>query len=334
VKFDDEEEIKPDDFEQKPKRKKAKTLAVKKVKKEPTEEEPLITLNTIPEKTIPRLRKKVIRRFQNSEYSVNPRFYRQLKNFEPESEHSKRTGLIAKKVGMTGLFDKWGVRHGLTVLQVDRCQVIQIKKAETDGYFSLQLGAGERNHKKLRKPEIGHYLKAGVPAKRVLKEFRVTPENILPIGFQLSSRHFTPGQFVDVSGVSIGKGFQGTVKKFHFKMQPATHGNSLSHRAMGSTGQRQDPGRVFKNKKMPGRMGGIKRTVPNLQVYKIDATRALIYVKGSVPGKPGTFCFVRDAVRKKYINFEHLNFPTFIPQPDQKYASEIIMKPPELDPKI
>jgi len=285
----------------------------------------------MPKKATPSLRKKVVPLWGNVEAKTNSRFASEIKLFEA-TENSKRTGVIAKKIGMMGLFDKWGVRHALTVLQIDRCQVIQVKTKESDGYYSVQLGAGERNYKRVLKPEIGHFLKAGTPAKSVLKEFRVTPENLLPVGFQLSARHFTPGQFVDVSGVSVGKGFQGTVKKFGFKMQPATHGNSRSHRAMGSTGQRQDPGRVFKNKKMPGRMGGVKRTVPNLQVYKIDAVNALIYVKGSVPGKPGTSCFVRDAIRKKYFNFEYLNFPTFVPEAGVKYASEIIMKPQETDP--
>lgn len=144
---------------------------------------------------------------------------------------------------------------------------------------------------------MGHFLKANVPPKKYLREFPITPENALPVGYIITARHFVPGQYVDIQGVSCGKGFQGTIKRHNFSLQPATHGCSLSHRMLGSTGQRQDPGRVFKGKKMPGRMGNEKVTLEKIRIYKIDAARQLIYVRGSVPGKAGNVVYLRDSLK-------------------------------------
>jgi len=326
----------PEDAELEPKAKtKFRSERVIKEKKEKVEKEwpekEVFTLNSYKKRERPSLRRKVKTQYGNTENRINRRHVRRLEA-TGVTDNTRRTGVIAQKIGMTALFDKWGVRHALTVLQVDRCQVIQVKTPETDGYYALQLGAGERNYKRVLKPEIGHYMRAGTPAKRILKEFHVSADNLLPVGFQLSARHFTPGQYVDVAGTSAGKGFQGTIVKFGFKMQPATHGNSRSHRMLGSTGQRQDPGRVYKNRKMPGRMGGDKTTAQSLLVYKIDAPRALIYIKGSIPGKAGSYCFIKDAWRKKLHNEDYLNCPTFLPKPGQKYAQEIVMSARETDP--
>lgn len=207
-----------------------------------------------------------------------------------------------------------------------------MKTNEKEGYCALQLGAGDTNIKTLKKPDIGHYLRAQVPPKKVLKEFKVDPENLLPVGFQLSVRHFTPGQYVDCSGISQGKGFQGVMYRWGFRGGPATHGNSLSHRSLGSTGQRQDAGRVWKLKKMAGRMGGDNIYVRNLKVFKIDVSRSLIYVLGAVPGKPGTPIYIRDSLYKKVKNVDFLNCPTFIPKEGEEYADQILIKPPEQDP--
>jgi len=176
-------------------------------------------------------------------------------------------------------------------------------------------------------------LKSGLPAKQELHEFKITSDCHLPVGYMLTARHFTPGQYVDVTGITIGKGFGGTVKKWHFGTQPATHGCSVSHRMLGSTGQHQDPGHVFKGKKMPGRLGGKQRTIQNQRVYKIDATRALIYILGQTPGKPGTVVRIKDAVKFGLKNENYLNYPTFVPLPGVKYAEELIMEAPEQDPE-
>eukprot|EP01016_Furgasonia_blochmanni_P016782 TRINITY_DN1979_c0_g1_i1.p2 TRINITY_DN1979_c0_g1~~TRINITY_DN1979_c0_g1_i1.p2 ORF type:complete len:523 (+),score=131.34 TRINITY_DN1979_c0_g1_i1:118-1686(+) len=291
-----------------------------------------LTPNTMPVRDTPALRRKIIHRYYNTEDEVNAKFKSQVKPVQG-NYRSKRTGLLGIKVGMTGLFDKWGTRHHLTVLQVDRCQVIQLKNKEKDGYDALQLGVGEKNIKKLLKPEIGHYLKAGTPPKRRLIEFKITPENFLPVGYQLSVRHFTPGQLVDVRGITQGKGFQGPMKRWGFGGQPASHGVSISHRSHGATGQRQDPGKVFKGKKMAGRMGGRPRLTENLLVYKIDVERCLIYVKGSVPGRAGTVVEIRDAHKMREKNLEFLNFPTFVKEDGKQYAIEIVVPPPEQDPE-
>lgn len=174
------------------------------------------------------------------------------------------------KVGMVPIWDAWGAKHPTTVLQLDETQVIQVKTKETDGYTAIQLGVGEAKLKRVKVPQAGHYRKASVKPKRKLQEFRVTEDALLPVGTVIQATHFVPGQLVDVCGISKGKGFQGAMKLWNFKGGPASHGNSLSHRTLGSTGSRQDPGRVFKGKKMPGRMGSERVTVQNLKVMKVS----------------------------------------------------------------
>ena len=209
-----------------------------------------------------------------------------------------RTGVIAKKVGMTRLFQEDGRHVPVTVLALEDCQVVSHRTADRDGYVALQVGAGEAKQKNVAKPQREHFAKAQVPLKKKVAEFRVDSEEaLLPIGATISAEHFVAGQMVDVSGHTQGKGFQGAMKRWGFGGMRATHGVSISHRAHGSTGQRQDPGKVFKNKKMAGHMGDKQRTQQNLVVVRTDATRGLIFVKGSVPGAKNAWLLVRDAVK-------------------------------------
>lgn len=179
-------------------------------------------------------------------------------------------------------------------------QVVQVKTEEREGYTALQLGMGAKREKQLPMALRGHYQAAGVGLKRKLWEFRVTRDAVLEAGTSVGAAYFVAGQWVDVCGTSIGKGFQGVMKRWGHSGQPASHGNSLAHRAPGSTGQNQDPGRVWKGKKMPGRLGGVRRTVQSLRVYKVDADRNLIYVIGHVPGHAGNFVRVTDAIKKPF----------------------------------
>ena len=241
----------------------------------------------------------------------------------------KRPGLIAVKAGMTCDWDEWGKRHPLTVLWIDDNQIVQVKTEENEGYSAVQVGSGYKKPKSVTKPELGHFIKAQVPIKRFLSEFRVTPPTMkmykedeeddddddnnnldvetveikgareYKVGEELNANHFFAGQYVDVQGVTSGKGFAGPMKRWGFSGQPASHGNTKKHRAHGSIGQCQDPGRVFKGKKMAGQMGGRKRTVQNCFVYKIDSERNLVYVRGQVPGRKGSIVKVRDALRKR-----------------------------------
>ena len=210
-----------------------------------------------------------------------------------------RSGLIAQKLGMTRIYTEDGVVVPVTVLKVDNCQVVAQKTSDKDGYTALQLGAGVPKIKRLTKAERGHFAVAKVEPKRKLKEFRVSPDNVIPVGAEITVEHFVPGQFVDVTATSMGKGFAGGMKRWNFGGLRATHGVSVSHRSIGSTGNRQDPGKVFKNKKMPGHLGAETVTTQNIVVVKTDAGRGLIMVKGSVPGVKGAWVSVRDAVKRK-----------------------------------
>ena len=210
----------------------------------------------------------------------------------------QRTGLLAKKIGMTRLFDDKGNHVPVTVLQVEECQVVAVKTAERDGYVALQLGGGKAKANRVTKPMRGHFAKAKVEPKRALVEFRVTPDAVLEPGTEIAASHFVAGQFVDVTGMTIGKGFAGVMKRHNFGGLRATHGVSVSHRSHGSTGGRQDPGRVFKNKRMAGHMGVVRVTQQNLAVVAVDAAQGLIMVKGAVPGADGGLLQVRDAVKR------------------------------------
>ena len=208
-----------------------------------------------------------------------------------------RTGVIAKKVGMTRLFQEDGRHVPVTVLSLDNVQVVGRRETERDGYTAVQLGAGSAKAKNLSKPERGHFGKAEVEPKAKLVEFRVAEDALLDVGAELTADHFVAGQLVDVQGVTQGKGFAGAMKRWGFKGLRATHGVSVSHRSHGSTGNRQDPGRVFKNKKMAGHMGARNRTQQNLEIVRTDATRGLIFVRGSVPGHKGSWLLIKDSVK-------------------------------------
>jgi large subunit ribosomal protein L3 len=210
-----------------------------------------------------------------------------------------RTGLIAQKLGMSRLFRADGTHVPVSVLLVDGCQVIAQRSEEKDGYAALQLGLGQAKVKNVPKPERGHFAKAGVEPKRKLAEFRVDPDMMVEVGATLSAEHFVEGQRVDVTGVSIGKGFAGSMKRHNFGGLRATHGVSISHRSHGSTGNRQDPGRTFPGKKMAGHLGDHRVTVLNLEVVKTDASRGLIMLRGAVPGSKGAWLLVRDAVKRR-----------------------------------
>lgn len=209
-----------------------------------------------------------------------------------------RTGVIAKKLGMTRLFLEDGRQVPVTVLQLDNLQVVAQRTNETDGYVALQLGAGDAKPKNVSSPMRGHFAKANVAPKRKIVEFRVSEENLIPVGEEIIAAHYFAGQFVDIAGTSIGKGFAGAMKRHNFGGLRASHGVSISHRSHGSTGQCQDPGKVFKGKKMAGHMGAARVTTQNLQVVRTDADRGLIMVKGSVPGSKGGWVTIKDAVKK------------------------------------
>ena len=209
-----------------------------------------------------------------------------------------RTGVIAKKVGMTRFFDEAGIHVPVTVLSLDGCQVTAQRTQEKDGYVALQLGAGAKKAKNTTKAERGHFAKAQTEPKRAVAEFRVSEDMLVDVGAEFSADHFVAGQKVDVSGLTVGKGFQGAMKRWNFGGMRATHGVSVSHRAHGSTGQRQDPGKVFKGKKMAGHMGDRRVTTQNLRVVKTDVARGLIMVEGAVPGAKGGWIQIRDAVKK------------------------------------
>lgn len=208
-----------------------------------------------------------------------------------------RTGVIAKKMGMTRLFKDDGRHVPVTVLSLENCQVVSQRTQERDGYVALQLGAGAAKAKNVAKPQRGHFAKAEVEPKQRLVEFRVSDDALVDVGAEISADHFIPGQFVDIAGHTQGKGFAGAMKRWNFGGLRATHGVSVSHRSHGSTGQRQDPGKVFKNKKMAGHMGDRQRTQQNLEIVLTDVERGLIFVKGSVPGSKGTWLMISDSVK-------------------------------------
>jgi large subunit ribosomal protein L3 len=210
-----------------------------------------------------------------------------------------RSGIIAQKLGMTRIFTDEGEHVPVTVLKVENCQVVAQKTADRDGYTALQLGCGLAKIKRLTKAERGHFAAARVEPKRKLAEFPVSPENLIAIGAEITVDHFVPGQYVDVSGISIGKGFAGGMKRWNFAGNRASHGASLSHRSLGSTGQHQDPGKVFKGKKMAGHMGQERVTTQNLVVVQTDTARGLILVRGAVPGAKGGWVLLRDAIKRK-----------------------------------
>jgi large subunit ribosomal protein L3 len=209
-----------------------------------------------------------------------------------------RSGVIAQKVGMTRIFTDAGEHVPVTVLKLEKLQVVGHRTKDKNGYTALQLGAGTRKPSRLRRSEKGTFAVAEVEPKRKLAEFRVSPENMIEVGAEITADHFVPGQFVDVTGTSKGKGFAGAMKRWNFGGLRATHGVSITHRAHGSTGQRQDPGKVFKGKKMAGHLGDERVTTQNLVVAKIDADRGLIMIRGAVPGSKGGWVIVRDAVKK------------------------------------
>src|ERR1700730_381965 len=209
-----------------------------------------------------------------------------------------RTGLIAQKLGMSRVFTDDGNHVPVTVLHIDNCQVVAHRTQDRDGYTALQLGVGGAKVKNVSKPMRGHYAAAKVEPKAHLAEFRVSEDALVPVGAEITAAHFVAGQYVDVVGTSIGKGFAGGMKRWNFGGLRATHGVSVSHRSIGSTGGRQDPGKTFKNKKMPGHMGVDRITTLNLRVVQTDVERGLILVEGAVPGSKGGWIAVRDAVKK------------------------------------
>lgn len=210
-----------------------------------------------------------------------------------------RSGLIAQKVGMTRIFAEDGAHVPVTVLKVDTVKVVSTRSEEKDGYDAVQLGYGLAKVKNVSKAQRGHFAKAKVEPSKKLVEFRVSKDAMLEVGAELSAAHFIPGQYVDVTGTTIGKGFAGGMKRHNFRGLEASHGVSVSHRSHGSTGNRQDPGKVFKNKKMAGHMGDVQVTTQSLTVVSTDADRGLIMVKGAVPGADGGWVLVRDAVKRK-----------------------------------
>jgi len=218
-----------------------------------------------------------------------------------------RTGVIAQKLGMTRLFTEAGEHVPVTVLRLGQCQVVAHRTKDKNGYVALQLGSGARKVKNVPKAERGHFAAAQVEPKRKVAEFRVSDDALIPVGAEITADHFIVGQYVDVTGTSIGKGFAGAMKRWNFGGLRASHGVSISHRSHGSTGGRQDPGKTFKNKKMAGHMGVERVTTLNLKVVQTDVERGLILVEGAVPGAKGGWITVRDAVKKK--------LPDAVPKP-------------------
>jgi large subunit ribosomal protein L3 len=218
-----------------------------------------------------------------------------------------RTGLLAQKIGMTRVFVADGDHIPVTVLRIDSCQVVAVRTREANGYSALQLGVGAAKVKRMTQPQRGHFAKAKVEPKAYLAEFRVTEDALLPVGSEITAAHFVPGQYVDVTGVSVGKGFAGAMKRHNFGGLGASHGVSISHRSHGSTGQRQSPGKTFKNKKMAGQLGAVRVTTQSLEVISVDTQHGILMIKGAVPGYAGGHVLVKDAAKRKAP--EGLPFP-------------------------
>ncbi|WP_210484425.1 50S ribosomal protein L3 [Microvirga antarctica] len=218
-----------------------------------------------------------------------------------------RSGVIAQKLGMTRIFTDAGEHVPVTVLKVDHCQVVAHRTMDKNGYTALQVGVGKAKVKNVSKAERGRFAVANVEPKRKIAEFRVSEDAVIPVGAEITADHFVAGQFVDVTGTTTGKGFAGGMKRWNFGGLRATHGVSVSHRSIGSTGGRQDPGKTFKNKKMPGHLGAERVTTQNLRVVSTDVERGLILVEGAVPGVAGGWIYIRDAVKRK--------LPTDVPMP-------------------
>ena len=236
-----------------------------------------------------------------------------------------RTGVIAKKLGMTRFFDEAGVHVPVTVLSLEGCQVVAQRTQEKDGYVALQLGAGAKKVKNTSKGMRGHFAKALVEPKRKLAEFHVSEDNLIEVGAEFTADHYLAGQVVDIQGLTVGKGFQGGIKRWNFGGLRATHGVSVSHRSLGSTGNRQDPGRTFKGKKMAGHLGQETVTTLNLTVFRVDVERGLILIKGAVPGTEGTYVKIRDAIKKAA--------PADLPKPGafRKPGAEAASAPAEVE---
>ena len=231
-----------------------------------------------------------------------------------------RTGLLAQKMGMTRVFTEEGSHVPVTVLQMDGCQVVAVRTEDKDGYNAVQLGTGAARVKNVNKARRGHFAKAKVAPRSKLAEFRVSSDGLLDVGAELSVQHFVAGQYVDVTGTSIGKGFAGVMTRHNFSGLKASHGVSLSHRSQGSTGNSQDPGKVFKGKKMAGHLGDARVTTQNLEVVSTDEARGLILIKGAVPGAKGSWVMVRDAVKRAAP--EGLPFPAALRGKDAAAAAE------------
>jgi len=232
-----------------------------------------------------------------------------------------RSGVIAQKVGMTRVFNDAGEQLPVTVLKMDGCQVVAHRTKDKNGYTALQLGVGRAKPKNVSKAERERFARASVEPKMKIAEFRVAEDGVIPVGAEITADHFVVGQFVDVTGTSIGKGFAGPMKRWNFGGLRATHGVSVSHRSHGSTGGRQDPGKTFKNKKMAGHMGVERVTTLNLRVVQTDPARGLILVEGSVPGFAGGWITVRDAVKKA--------LPKDAPRPGKFRTAESAAAPAE-----
>ena len=231
-----------------------------------------------------------------------------------------RTGLICKKLGMSQIYSDKGSHIPVTILHLDDCQVVSLKTEEKHGYSAIQVGVGKIKEKKLSKPLRGHYKKNNVEPKLKLTEFRVDPENIIDPGSELIASHFITGQLIDASGISIGKGFAGSMKRHNFSGLRATHGVSISHRSHGSTGQCPDPGKGFKGKKMAGHMGNSRVTTQNLEVVRVDPDEGYIFVKGSVPGPKGGWVILKDSVKSQLP--ENIPLPTAIKVNDKEDKPE------------